>query len=93
MWEAKQAGYVEGLKQAGYTCAEAKQAGYTCAEAKRAGYVDGLKQAGYSCGEAKAAGYSFEEAKAAGYTKREMSRDGDGLSPWHYEEARSRMWQ
>ena len=62
--EAKAAGYVEGLKAAGYTCAEAKAAGYTLqeirmtgytyAEARTAGYTK-LKAAGYTCAEAKAA--------------------------------------
>ena len=66
--------YVKGLKQAGYTCAEAKQAGYveglkqasyTCVEAKQSGYVKGLKQAGYTC--ADAAGFRHLELKQAGY--------------------------
>ena len=75
--EMTAAGYVEGLKAAGYSCEEAKAAGYSCGEAKAAGYVEGLKAAGYSCEEAKAAGYtpqqccaagfSLEEGKAAGY--------------------------
>ena len=59
MWEAKQAGYVEGLEQAGYTCAEAKQAGY----------VEGLKQAGYTCAEAKQAGYTPSDCVHAGYAR------------------------
>ena len=42
--QAKAAGYIEGLKAAGYSCQEAKQAGYSCEEAR---------QAGYSCHSAK----------------------------------------
>ena len=56
--ESRKAGYSRGIKQAGYTCAEAKQAGY----------VEGPKQAGYTCAEAKQAGYTCAEAKRAGYT-------------------------
>ena len=47
--EIKAAGYVEGLKAAGYTCVEARAAVYTCQEARAAGYT---------CQEAKAAGFT-----------------------------------
>ena len=49
-------GYVEGLKAAGITCAEAKSAGYT---------VEDVKRAGYTAREAKAAGFDI---KSGGYT-------------------------
>ena len=37
--QTKAAGYVEGLKAAGYWCSEAEAVGYTFEEIKRAGYV------------------------------------------------------
>ena len=56
--EVKAAGYVEGLKAAGYSCAEAKAAGYSCMEAKAAGYTP------QECG---LAGYPHQDGVAAGY--------------------------
>ena len=52
--DVKSAGYVEGLKAAGYTLTEANAAGYTLAEVKTAGYIEGIKAAGYTCAECKA---------------------------------------
>ena len=82
--EAKRAGYVEGLKAAGYTCAEAKQAGYTLAEMKQGGYtLVEMKAAGYSSRDVKAAGFGPQEAFQAGYSKDDTSRDRYGAS--HYQ--------
>lgn len=77
--EAKAAGFVKGLKEAGYSCSEAKKArfapkllraaGYTCIDARAAGYTKELKLAGYTPTEARAAGSSCEEAKEAGYVQ------------------------
>ena len=80
--EVKTLGMVEGLKQAGYTCAEAKQAGYTCAEAKQAGYVQGLKQAGYTCAEAKQAGYTPKQCRDAGYGNEDIQSAGWAQRSW-----------
>ena len=77
--EAKAAGFVHGLKAAGYKCSEAKRerfaprllraAGYTCAEARAGGYVKDLKAAGYTPKEAFEQGCNIEEAKEAGYVE------------------------
>ena len=56
--EMKAAGYVEGLKAAGFSCQEVKGAGYTCKEAK---------EAGYGCHEAQHAGWSAREGWYGGY--------------------------
>jgi len=83
--EAKEAGYVEGLKaggfsgpkDAGFTCEEAKRGGFSLTEIKQAGYSCAeAKKAGYSCAEAKQAGYSCAEAKATGYTCAEVKKAG-----------------
>ena len=55
--EAKAAGYVEGLKAAGYSLQEVKAAGYSCKEAKAAGFMPR---------ECKQAGFSFQDACSAG---------------------------
>ena len=64
---------LEGLKAAGFSCAEAKRASYSfsCAQAKAAGY---------SCNEAKEAGYSCHEAKAAGFDLRALEATGFDLA-------------
>jgi hypothetical protein len=77
---------VQGLKAAGYTCAEVKQAGYTLAEMKQGGYTCAeARQVGYTCAEArqagfveglKAAGYTCAEAKQAGFNPRECMQAG-----------------
>ena len=84
--EVKAMGMVQGLKAAGYTCAEAKQAGYTCAEARQGGYTCAeAKQGGYTFAEMKqggyveglkAAGYTLAEVKQVGYTLAEMKQGG-----------------
>jgi hypothetical protein len=69
--EVKAMGVVQGLKAAGYTCAEAKQGGYTCAEAKQAGYtLAEMKQAGFIPRECMQAGFTYEEGWAAGFRGR-----------------------
>ena len=48
LYELKAAGYVEGLKAAGFTCAEVKEAGFLTSEVARAGYgADEAKAAGF----------------------------------------------
>ena len=64
------------LKEAGYTCHQAKLAGYTCYEIGAAGYrVKDAKKAGYTLEEIKD-GYTATVAKAAGYTLAEMKAAG-----------------
>jgi len=86
--EVKAMGMVQGLKAAGYTCAEAKQAGYTCAEAKQAGYVEGLKAAGYTCAEAKQAGFNPRECMQAGFTSQEGVAAGYPFQHYHWYNGR-----
>jgi ribosomal protein S2 len=70
--EVKAAGYVMGLKEAGYTCAEAKAGNYTCAQVKMAGYtLAEMRTAGFTCAEAKAAGFNPKESMQAGFTYQE----------------------
>ena len=72
--EAKAAGYVEGLKAAGYSCAEAKAAEYSLQE---------VKAAGYSCTEAKQAGFTPANCeKEAGYTRQELLNAGWSQQSW-----------
>ena len=83
--EMRQAGYtrdhlgrimLKELKEAGYTCHQAKLAGYTCYEIGAAGYrVKDAKKAGYTLEEIKD-GYTATVAKAAGYTLAEMKAAG-----------------
>jgi hypothetical protein len=74
--EVKAMGVVQGLKAAGYTCAEAKQGGYTCAE---------MKQGGYTCAEAKQAGFNPRECKQAGFTYEEGWAAGYGSNEHHWD--------
>ena len=84
--EAKEAGYVEGLKaggfsglkQAGFTLAEAKRAGFTLTEARKEGYTCAEAKQAYNitCAEAKQAGYTCAEAGRAGYSMAEVKRAG-----------------
>ena len=68
--DAKAAGYVDGLKAAGYSLQEANAAGYSPAERRRAGYT---------CAEFKAANLTCREADAAGFSPRE---GGGGRGLW-----------
>ena len=88
--ELKAAGYVEGLKAAGFTCTEVKAAGFLTSEVARAGYgADEAKAAGFfkTIEEAKVAGYveglkagGFSGLKAAGFTCAEAKRGGFSLN-------------
>ena len=91
LMEVRLAGYVEGLKQAGYSCAEMNQAGYTLAQIKAAGYtcvemrregwtLEQIRAAGYTCVEAKEASYSLAQLRAVGYELVEMREAGFTLA-------------
>jgi len=62
---AKQEGYTcAELRNAEYTCQEAREAGYTCAEAKAARFsLQEIRQGGYTCHEAKTAGFSASDTE------------------------------
>eukprot|EP00325_Prymnesiales_sp_UTEX-LB-985_P002783 CAMPEP_0174705770 /NCGR_PEP_ID=MMETSP1094-20130205/8869_1 /TAXON_ID=156173 /ORGANISM="Chrysochromulina brevifilum, Strain UTEX LB 985" /LENGTH=1050 /DNA_ID=CAMNT_0015903971 /DNA_START=465 /DNA_END=3614 /DNA_ORIENTATION=+ len=78
--EVKAAGYVEGLKAAGYSIGEMEGAGYSLREMTLAGFsTEGLLQAGYSIAEMSAAGFSSEEMKAAGCTAMGMRAAGHAV--------------
>ena len=66
--DAKAAGYVDGIKAAGYSLHEARVAGYSPTELRRAGYTCAeFKAADLTCHEAEAAGFSSREGADAGY--------------------------
>jgi ribosomal protein L13E len=84
--EVKAMGMVQGLKAAGYTCAEAKQGGYTCAEARQGGYTCAeAKQAGYTCAEAKQAGFNPRECMQAGFTHQEGQAVGYPSDKYYWD--------
>ena len=71
--DAKAAGYVEGLKAAGYSLQAAKEAGYSQSE---------LQRAGYSCAEFKAAEESQKADFVAPSSQLETTKDTDGPISW-----------
>ena len=71
--DAKAAGYVEGLKAAGYSLQAAKEAGYSQSE---------LQRAGYSCAEFKAAEESQKADFVAPSSRLETTEDTDGPISW-----------
>jgi len=77
-------GFVEGLKAAGFSLAEAMEAGYLLPELVRCGYASTeLLNAGFTSAQvvssltaAKAAGMTAGQLKLAGYTLAEMKKAG-----------------
>ena len=72
------AGFIDGIKAAGYTIKEAKVAGFS---------FEGLRLAGFACAEvadtckmtcheARVAGYTAAECKAAGWSWKEIEQSG-----------------